>query len=88
MPDVFTFPYLSPEISRALLAHTVAALIALWPLHRVYRRAGLEPWPAFLVLIPVFGVPAAFTRLAFKRWPILPAPPPKRQRRPKRDRNS
>src|SRR3546814_20250454 len=76
MLDTLTLPFLSSEVSRPLLAHTVAALVALWPLHRVYRRAGLAPWPAFLVLIPIFGVPAAFTRLAFIRWPVLPPPPP------------
>lgn len=85
MPEASIQPLLSPELGRVLLAHTAAALIALWPLYRVHRRAGMAPWPAFLVLIPIFGVPAAFTRLAFIRWPVLPPAPPKRQRRPKRD---
>ena len=65
--------------------HLLAALLGLWPLSRLFRRAGLSPWPTSLtLLIPFIGPAIALSALAFQRWPVMPAPPPKRIPRPKR----
>jgi hypothetical protein len=55
-----------------LLVHFILAILALWPLARISRRAGLHPAWAGLVLIPVAGWPAVGTLLAFRRWPERP----------------
>jgi hypothetical protein len=64
--------------------HLIAALICLWPLAHLFRRAGLAPWPAALaLLVPFIGPAIALSFLAFQRWPVMPPPPPKRVRRQK-----
>ncbi len=65
--------------------HLLAALFFLWPLARLFQRAGLRPWPASLaLLIPFIGPAIALSALVFQRWPVMPAPPAKRIPRPKR----
>ena len=59
-------------------------LAALYPLIRIFRRAGLDPWPAVFVFVPVIGFAIVGSILAFKPWPrIAPRVPPKPQRRPR-----
>ena len=44
-------------------------LLALWPLWRTFSRAGLRPYLALVVLIPLVGLVAALGVLAVLRWP-------------------
>ena len=57
----------------------LVSLASLHPLWRIFRRAGLAPWPALLILVPVFGFPIVGSVLAFRHWPdIVPRGPGKR----------
>jgi hypothetical protein len=57
------------------------SLLAVSPLWRIFRRAGLNPWPALTVFIPLIGLPLALSLLGFPRWPALPPRPVKARRR-------
>jgi len=50
----------------------VVSLASLHPLWRIFRRAGLPPWPALLVFVPVFGWAVVGSFLAFQHWPNVP----------------
>ena len=63
--------FLSSSEFGALVFH----LLLVWPLWRVYRRVGLAPGWALLVIIPVFGLALALAPLALQRWPLAPAGP-------------
>ena len=59
--------------------HVWVGLAALYPLIRIFRRAGLNPWPAVFVFVPVAGFAVVGSILAFTRWPnIAPRRPKKR----------
>ena len=45
------------------------ALLCLYPLWRIFSRAGLSPWWSLLVLIPGLGFWLVGGLLAFKPWP-------------------
>jgi len=47
----------------------LVSLATLHPLWRIFRRAGLSPWPSLLIFVPILGFPAVGSFLAFKRWP-------------------
>ncbi len=51
--------------------HLVVAIAALYPLARIFRRAGLPIWPAFTIAIPLVGFAVAASVLAFKPWPAV-----------------
>jgi hypothetical protein len=54
------------------------SLASLHPLWRIFRRAGLSPWPSLLIFIPVLGFPAVGSVLAFRPWPdVAPRRPQK-----------
>jgi hypothetical protein len=73
MSDIFGDPW---------TVNFLVSLATLHPLWRIFRRGGLSPWPALLVLIPVFGFPAVGSVLAFQRWPnIAPRQPAKKKQR-------
>ena len=57
------------------------SLLAFVPLWRIFRRAGLRPWPALSVFIPLLGFPLALSLLGLPRWPALPPRPVKARRR-------
>ena len=60
-----------------LLVHVGLTLAAVWPAHRLLRRAGLPRWWLMWLALPLAG-PAIFaTLLAFRRWPNVPPPPPR-----------
>ncbi|MEM7499970.1 MAG: hypothetical protein AAF371_18525 [Pseudomonadota bacterium] len=48
------------------IALAAAVIVALW---RIVPRAGLSPWWALVVLIPVLGLPALLLYMAFTPWP-------------------
>lgn len=57
----------------------VVSIASVHPLHRIFRRAGLNPWAALLVLVPVVGWPAVGSVLAFRRWPAVPPRRPQKR---------
>ena len=62
--------------------HFLLAVLAAWPLSRVFRRAGVPAWPVVFVLVPIFGFAIVGSFLAFKRWPLVaPRVPPKPARK-------
>ena len=44
-------------------------VLALWPFWRAFSRAGLRPYLALVVLIPLVGLVAALGVLAMSHWP-------------------
>lgn len=54
-----------PEVMQSAI---VAMMIAI-PTVFIYKKAGLDPWWAALVFIPVFGLLLVFAQLAFQPWP-------------------
>lgn len=66
-----------------LIIHFIMAAAALWPLLRLFRRAGLPPFGAFLILVPMIGPALVASVLVFRKWPNLPPKPelPRRRRR-------
>jgi hypothetical protein len=63
--------------------HFLVAALAAWPLYRIFRRAGLAPWPVVFLLVPIFGLGIVGSILAFKPWPkVEPRVVPKPARRP------
>lgn len=54
-----------PEVMQSAI---VAMMIAI-PTVFIYKKAGLDPWWAALVFIPVFGLLLVFAQLAFQSWP-------------------
>ena len=48
------------------------AVLSLFPLWRLYRRAGLNPFPALTVFIPLIGFAVALSFLGYPRWPAVP----------------
>jgi hypothetical protein len=49
--------------------HFLIAALAAWPLLRIFRRAGLAPWPVAFLVVPIFGFAVIGSILAFKPWP-------------------
>ena len=67
--------------------HFLVAALAAWPLVRIFRRAGLAPWPVVFLVIPIFGIGIVGSILAFRPWPkIAPRVAPKPARKPARAR--
>ncbi|WP_448203618.1 hypothetical protein [Azospirillum sp. sgz302134] len=57
---------------------------AVWPLMRIFRRAGFAPWWALLIFLPVVGLVAVLGILTVRRWParmLVDAPAPVRKAR-------
>lgn len=49
--------------------HLLFVVLSLPPLLLIYRRAGLRPWGALLVVIPVVGFSFSLIALVGQRWP-------------------
>jgi hypothetical protein len=52
-----------------LAVNLLVSLVSLHPLWRIFRRAGLNPVPSLLIVVPVFGWAIVGSLLAFQRWP-------------------
>jgi hypothetical protein len=59
--------------------HLSVATLALYPLARVFKRAGLASWPALFVYVPVLGFAIVGSCLAFPRWPLIAPRNPKKR---------
>ncbi|MEE8333290.1 MAG: hypothetical protein V3R85_05535 [Alphaproteobacteria bacterium] len=53
----------------------IPLLIMIWPLWRIFRRAGLAPAWSLLIFVPVLGWLASTALLAFARWPATEGRP-------------
>ncbi len=60
------------SLSDPLAAYELFAVLAAIPLFVLFRRAGLKPWPAVFVFVPLLGFCLAGTALVYPRWPALP----------------
>lgn len=69
------------ELTDPVLRTVLFQALMIWPVGRIYRRAGLNPLWSLLLLIPLFGLFAALVPLGHKPWPTLPPEPPKPPRR-------
>lgn len=49
----------------------IVGMMVLIPLCMIYKKAGFNPWLAFLVFIPGLGLLLVFMQLAFQPWPNL-----------------
>ncbi|NHR04943.1 hypothetical protein HA052_07000 [Chromobacterium haemolyticum] len=49
----------------------MAVLVTAYPLWRIFKRVGLPPYYALLVLVPVLGMLAALWILARSKWPAF-----------------
>ncbi len=49
--------------------HILFVVLALPPLLVIYKRAGLKPWGALLVVLPVVGFVVSLVALVGQRWP-------------------
>jgi hypothetical protein len=77
--DVFVI-----SIGQQWIIHFALAAIAAWPMIRIFRRAGLAPWPVVFLVVPILGFAIVGSYLAFQRWPdIAPRVAPKPPRRPR-----
>ncbi len=47
----------------------IPLLIMIWPIWRIFRRAGLAPAWSLLIFVPALGWLAATAMLALARWP-------------------
>lgn len=54
-----------PEIMQSAIVGMMIAIPAVF----IYKKAGLNPWWAALVFVPVFGLLIIFLQLAFQPWP-------------------
>lgn len=48
-------------------------LLIVYPMFRIFRRAGLPAWPAAFVFVPLFGLAITFAFLALWKWRAAPA---------------
>jgi hypothetical protein len=69
------------ELSPALLQTVLFQALMIWPMGRIYRRAGLNPFWSLLLLVPAIGLFLALVPLGQQRWPTEPPPAPKPLRR-------
>jgi hypothetical protein len=57
-----------PFVPEVLQSAIVGMMIAI-PTVMIYKKAGLNPWWAALVFLPVFGLLLVFMQLALQAWP-------------------
>ncbi len=50
-------------------AMLIPSLIMIWPVWRIFRRAGFTPAWALLIFVPALGWLAATAMLALASWP-------------------
>ena len=50
----------------------IVGFALIYPARKIFKRAGIHPWFAFTVLVPLVGPLLATFILAFSRWPNEP----------------
>ncbi|MCA8907711.1 MAG: hypothetical protein KDA64_07480 [Rhodospirillaceae bacterium] len=48
-------------------------LLIVYPMFRIFRRAGVPAWPAAFVFLPLFGLAVTFACLVLWKWRAAPA---------------
>jgi hypothetical protein len=46
----------------------IVGIALIYPVRTIFKRAGIHPWFAFTVLVPLVGPLLATFILAFSRW--------------------
>ncbi len=54
----------------SLASYLVGAVILIYPLWRIFSRAGFKPALAFIIFLPYLGSLVVVLVLAFARWPL------------------
>lgn len=60
MPDILANP---------LVQYYIAVLVMLWPMMKIFRRAGFSPVYAGWLAVPMLGYIVCAGILTFKKWP-------------------
>lgn len=60
------------RLADPLWQYYLFALLSLYPAVRIFKRAGLSPLHAWVLLLPWVGFMVLAMRLAFTRWPSMP----------------
>lgn len=61
-----------PDLIRTPIGGSIFfGLLVIWPYWRIFLRAGLRPWWALLVFVPIIGQPLVLAALALQAWPVL-----------------
>jgi hypothetical protein len=55
-----------------LISYEIFALVVIYPLSRIFLRAGLPLWPALIIFVPIVGQVVPAYLLAASRWPSHP----------------
>ena len=58
------------EIEEILIETIFLAVFILFPVWKIYKRAGLNPYLSLTLLIPAFGFLIATVILAVSKWDI------------------
>jgi hypothetical protein len=58
----------------AISAPLAFGLLVIFPLWRIFRRAGFHPAWSLLIFLPYVGLLLVLAMLAFARWPADPMP--------------
>ena len=56
-------------IDNAFEADIIASLLMLYPMIRIFKRAGLPAFYGFAIMVPYIGLLICFAILTFKKWP-------------------
>lgn len=51
----------------------LVGVLTIWPLWRIFLRAGLNPLWSLLVFLPLIGIAAALAALCLQHWPVVRA---------------
>jgi hypothetical protein len=62
-----------PELLIELIVQTFVSLLLVFPLWRIFNRAGKNPALSLFILIPYIGFLIVPLILAFTRWPATEA---------------
>lgn len=60
---------LSSLLSNSVTQYYIFSAIMLWPMARIFMRAGFAPWWAALLAVPMVGYLLCAGLLTFRKWP-------------------
>jgi hypothetical protein len=76
-------PALVETLKQPIWQYYISVALVAFPLFRIFKRAGLQPFFALSVFVPWAGVLIAAYLLAFRAWPNV-VPRPKREKKDKK----